>query len=315
MRARISDAVARFVYEHEREALEILFDFRHPDVDLGARQDAAAAVLGVTGGGNSFRRGRQRTLLASLADEMYRGELSWLMSQLSTSSTGCALDGWSRLLHFERSVEIDDQDARVQHWYTRFVLRATRPSQALFVSAQQWSGGGTGPRSREPGEIEILSGASCVDAKEAGSGVSEHKLLAVRPEFPGNQAFNVYIWDLGSLATVGQEIELRYVQHLVDEAGTFRPYIGMATATHDEIATIKLRAKVPEHIRAKATGIQYEVNQGNYGGSRTASYMAAPVGVRDRQEITARDDDGFFTYKPTPLHPGDYYLLEWREDL
>ena len=285
-------AAGQLAHRPDRKAAAALLDFGKPNRPIGERRDAAAEALGSPGGGDSFRKGQERQLLRALADEIYRGELTWSMARLEEFQRSPT---WFRLIEFERSLFVDPANPGKQEWTTRIKLRAAASAHPLYVTWADWSGTGS-----EPGNVKILSGPK--------DGPHRHQLLRVRPAAPGLSAMTVYVFDLGTWTARGQEVELRYRQELEDLAGTFRAMIGCGTVAHPDIERITLRANVPDVKAAVGFGLQLD------GTDLPANpYAAAPIAKTMEREV-ARDRSGYFHLDVKNPRPSSRYELWWSLD-
>ncbi len=296
LRVRICEAIGRIPLTKESDALTALFSFENPKLGIGERQTSAAKALGISQ--NGVKKGREEKLLHTLADEMFRGELAWAISQFQPTGVPQGIypvNPWFELQAFHRSVVIDKDAPHEQTWTTHNIGRAIMPAQPYLVTPVNWSGTG-----KEPGELSILSGPQ----DEADP--FKHKLLDVRPESASLYAWNLYIWDLRSPVFAGDEVDLHWQQKLIDLGATFLPYVGVATDSYPALKKISLRAKVPA---TRAWGKQL-INESGFAQSPYSS----PIARSDGSPVVKleRDKEGYFTYEPQEILPGMTYELRWE---
>ncbi len=300
IRARVGEAIRRIAPETDKDALAELFAFRTPDLGIGARHENASNHLGVTV--DTVRKEREPKLLDTLTDEIIRGEFAWSLSQLdpdNKSLASLAINGWCDLVEFERTVVIDEQDPRVQHWASRFTLRCTKPDQPFFVAPMYWTGTSTDGKGLDDLEsVEVLSGP------RPGDEGFPHRLLGTRRESASSDAFVLYVWDLGEPVLADTSIELHWQQELVDTQGTFRPFIGIGMMNYPQVEKIRLRAK--ELTASGATCRQVLPTQHPPAGSYSE------VGQVVNKEEIERDTEGYFTYESESIQPGVKYELWWQ---
>lgn len=298
----LGDVLQALPQDTERLALEKLITLGDLDRDLKDRQDDAAAVLGASDG-DSFRKSREKLLLEAFAVQVYRHELLSVVhaykSLLDPYRMGTS---WWRTLEEERAVTITAERPSEQLWEYRNLLRCMVPvAQPIYIALLPWTG--SGPHKIDT--VTVLSGPQRDDSFVEFS----HRLLSIRRETPSaRMGAMAYIWDLGVPLGVGDEVEIRFTQILVDHESTFRPHIGLFTREDTITRRICLRACVPPDMAVNPRGEMNRTPDWHRLYQIPQREWSPPV---EMIRFDGPDSDGFFVYEPASILPGHDYTLSF----
>ncbi len=306
---RVGAAVSRLADARKQEALRALFTWNDLACPVGERLKKAAATLGVQY--DTFRKGAEADLLEALASEMFRGELAWAIYQFEPMASipgDWGVSSWYELIELERSLVIDGDDSRKQTWTTRMRMRCVKHDLPLLVTSQRWTGGGTDKASREPGKITILPGTLPTRGSPRRP---EAKLMDCRRYSDNELSFYVYLWNLAEIRPVGEEFEHSWQQELIDEVGSFRPYIGFGTESFPTTTRIRLRVKLP-YVNANVLGRHLTTRNGSVSSTYAGAALtagSAPIPIKQT------DSEGYYTYEPEEVIYPDVYEIWWGDDI
>jgi hypothetical protein len=294
----VSDAIQRYPEGGEKTALEALYTFGEPNTPIGEREENAADALEVASG-VSFRRGRNRVLVRSLADEILRYEFYRALSRYETLLNPSMLGAsWARMVERDWAVRIDDSG--VQHWEFRERLLCVAPVlHPVFICILDWTGTGE----HAPETVSVLSGP---DPDQPSEGLP-HQLLAIRPTEPGATQGAVYIFDLGSPIAADDEVELHFTQRLVDLQGSFVPVIKSHTRHDTIVRHLAFRATLPSGLALNPRGEMAPKRFLPHGDGAVGRQWTPPESVIHIEP----DIHGQYSYEISNPSPNHEFALWW----
>lgn len=198
---------------------------------------------------------------------------------------------WFEVIEMDWALRLDESDYRRQYWRRKLLLRSLAAGQPIIMFAQSWSGSG-----RREGEVAVISGPN------AGS-KTPHECLRVRPEAAMPDAWDLYIFDLGSPILPGKTETLEYEETLYDEGDRFESFLTQSTARYPTLERIRFTIDIPDC----------------WGISTLEAYREEPLpgsglGYTPTPPIVSvsREDDGLFHHEVTDIDHEGRYAVRWQ---